>query len=118
MIEERGTPKELSARLARMEAIQAGHLRRCMFLLVYFTVAFACLAWEWLKHFSLRLEVLPVSTVLVICVWVYFVGKHARELSKLRKLALAASTDADGATTPSPTSEQLSSGEERQTAGV
>jgi hypothetical protein len=54
---------------------------------VYFTVAFACLAWEWIKHFKLVFELLPLATVVVICVWVACVSKHARDLSRLRRLA-------------------------------
>ena len=88
MTEGRAAIEELSARLTRMEAVQMQNLRRCMFLLVYFTVAFACLAWEWLKRFSLSLEALPVATVLLICVWVFCVAKQARKLAILRKLSL------------------------------
>ena len=88
MTEDRAAIEELSARLTRMEAVQMQNLRRSMFLLVYFTVAFACLAWEWLKRFNLSLESLPVATVLVICVWVFCVARHARKLVILRKVSL------------------------------
>jgi hypothetical protein len=90
MTEVRAISEELSARLTRLEAVQMDHLRRCMFLLLYFTVAFACLAWERLNRFSLSLGVLPAATLILICLWVYTVARDARRLATLRKLSLLA----------------------------
>ncbi|HVP63933.1 MAG TPA: hypothetical protein VMT82_03495 [candidate division Zixibacteria bacterium] len=118
MTEVRVTTDELSARISSMEAAQLQNLRRCAFLLIYFTVAFACLAWERLKQFRLSLEVLPLATVVVICVWVYCVAKHARELSRLRRLLEASDTSAtvDGVTAPASETEQNSAAHHQEPA--
>jgi hypothetical protein len=118
MSDIRITTDEISARLTRMEAVQMEHLRRCMFLLLYFTVAFACLAWERLKHFNPSLEVLPFATVGVICVWEYCVARHARKLAIIRKvLLLAADCEASETSSEpsSPAGQRVAHGQEPAT---